>query len=183
MHFTALFSKTHVLCSSQRLPSSTFLVAVNHNYGDRQLTLKNRNKQNESKWTKIYQSQLTSVTFDPVKTNCYFLRSPPRWLTAVKMYFVAAVDLSRAHVFEKHNIIVTLYWVMAQKVLILTKSQYYCDLFTHVVLCFMQAACICLDFLLVLRDWFECLMALRLNWKSFWDNVKKTKNNRRMCSV
>ena len=127
--------------------------------------------------------------FDPVKTNCYFLRGPPRWLTAAKMYFVAAVDLSRAHVFEKHNIIGTLYWVMAQKVLILTKRQYYCDLFTHVVLCFMQAACIFLDFLLVrwiahvLRDWFECLMALWLNWKSFWDNIKKTKNNRRMCSV
>lgn len=72
---------------------------------------------------------------------------------------------------------------MAQKIP-LTKSQYCCDLFTHVVLQFVHAACICLDFILVrwiayvLCDCFECLMALTLNWKSFWDNMKRTKNIR-----
>ncbi len=46
-----------------------FFAAVNHNYGDSQRTMKDRNKK---KWIEIYQSQLTNSTYWPEWSELLF---------------------------------------------------------------------------------------------------------------
>ena len=99
MGFLLRFSETCKLCSSRRLLPNMFFTAIKHDYGDSWRTLKN--KQNGSKSTN-HNWQAWPV--DMVKANFCFLRGPLRWLTAAKTYFIVAIDLSRVHVSENHNI-------------------------------------------------------------------------------
>ena len=91
----------HANSKVQKRPSQIeFLAAVNHNYDQKQRTLKNRNTQNGSKSTN---SKQKPWPFEPVKqckVKFCFLRGPLRW-SAAKNAIVSWVLNFRIRMFVK----------------------------------------------------------------------------------
>ncbi len=80
VNFIAVISEMWFLKFKFQL-TIAFFAAVNHNYGDSQRTIKNRNKQNGSKSTN---DNWRTWPFDRVDVNFCCPRGPLRWLTAAK---------------------------------------------------------------------------------------------------